>query len=195
MKIAPRQMLILFMVGAAGGLAGDQAHVAAGATRYLDDSLPTIWRSELWFPFAVGLGTVATADLRLRLAPPTRRFDLREATMAIASVLAIYAVTAVVTDEATGASVLLVTMLAALVAARFADGPQALVCGLAAAVAGPAIEIAVVKADVAVYGPNVDGLFGVAPWLPPLYFAFGVVAALLGEMAAAEPAARSAESG
>jgi hypothetical protein len=184
MKIAPREMLILFLVGAAGGLAGDQAHVASGATRYLDDSLPVIWRSELWFPVAVGLGTVSLADLRLRLAPARRGFDLREATMAIASVLAIYAATAVLTDEATGSSVLLVTMLAALVAARFADGGAALLCGLVAAVAGPAIEIAVVKADVSEYGANVDGLLGVAPWLPALYFAFGVVVALLAEMAA-----------
>ena len=29
-----------------------------------------------------------------------------------------------------------------------------------------------------------DALFGVAPWLPALYFAFGVVVALLGEIAA-----------
>ena len=28
-----------------------------------------------------------------------------------------------------------------------------------------------------------DTLFGVAPWLPALYFAFGVVVALLGEIA------------
>jgi hypothetical protein len=29
-----------------------------------------------------------------------------------------------------------------------------------------------------------DALFGVAPWLPALYFAFGVVVALLAEIAA-----------
>ncbi len=185
MRLGPRQILVLFAIGAVGGLAGDQAHVASGTTRYLDHSLPFVWRSEIWFPIAVGLGTVSLADLRLRLAPPTRAFDLREATLGIAAVLAIYATSAIVTDEAAGSSVLLVTMLAALVAARFADCWAALLCGTLAAVVGPAIEIAVVKADVAAYGASVEGLFGVALWLPSLYFAFGVVAAMLGEMAAA----------
>lgn len=186
MRLGPRQILVLFVIGALGGLAGDQAHVASGATHYIDHSLPFIWRSEIWFPVAVGLGTVSVADLRLRLAPPQAPFDLREAVVGIASVLAIYAITAIVTDEATGSSVLLVTMLAALVAARFADGWPALVCGAAAALFGPAIEIAVVKADIASYGSNVDGLFGVAPWLPMLYFSFGVVVARLAEMASGD---------
>jgi hypothetical protein len=34
------------------------------------------------------------------------------------------------------------------------------------------------------YAETCDQLFGVGPWLVPLYFAFGVVAALLGELAA-----------
>lgn len=183
MRIGLRSALVLFAVGALGGLAGDQAHVASGATRYIDHSLPFVWRSELWFPVAVGLGTVALADLRQRLAPALRGFDLREAVLAIASVLAIYAVTAVLTDEASGSAVLLVAMLAAVVAARFADGWPALACGLIAAIVGPALEIAVVKADIAAYGANVDDLFGVPLWLPALYFAFGVVVARLAEMA------------
>jgi hypothetical protein len=33
-------------------------------------------------------------------------------------------------------------------------------------------------------GDRFDALFGVAPWLPALYFAFGVVAALLAEIGA-----------
>jgi hypothetical protein len=34
------------------------------------------------------------------------------------------------------------------------------------------------------YADDSDALFGVAPWLPALYFAFGVVVALLAEIAA-----------
>ncbi|CAN5647365.1 hypothetical protein BH10ACT11_BH10ACT11_09480 [soil metagenome] len=185
MRLGPRQILVLFTIGALGGLAGDQAHVASGATRYLDHSLPFVWRSEIWFPVAVGLGTVSVADLRLRLAPARAPFDLRQAGEAIAAVLAIYAVTALVTDEATGSSVLLVTMLAALVSARYADGWPGLTCGLLAAIVGPVVEIVVVHNDIAEYGSNVDGLFGVAPWLPMLYFAFGVVVARLAEMSVA----------
>lgn len=34
------------------------------------------------------------------------------------------------------------------------------------------------------YNADSDGLFGVGTWLVPLYFAFGVVVAMLGEIAA-----------
>jgi hypothetical protein len=43
------------------------------------------------------------------------------------------------------------------------------------------VEIALAALDVARYADPIDTLAGVAPWLPALYFAFGVVAARLGE--------------
>ena len=49
----------------------------------------------------------------------------------------------------------------------------------AAAVLGPLAEIAVVAAGASSYSDPVDGLAGVAPWLPCLYFAAGAVAARL----------------
>ena len=60
-----------------------------------------------------------------------------------------------------------------------------------AAAVGPVVEIGIAAAGQFRYVPGSDGLFGVAPWLVPLYFAFGVVAALIGEIAAT--ARRSAE--
>lgn len=57
-------------------------------------------------------------------------------------------------------------------------------CGILAAVCGPAIEIAIAAAGHFRYADDSDALFGVAPWLIPLYFAFGIVAALIGEIAA-----------
>lgn len=47
----------------------------------------------------------------------------------------------------------------------------------------PAVVCAV-AIDVFRYDRGNDGLLGVAPWMIPLYFAFGVVAVLLGEIAA-----------
>jgi hypothetical protein len=58
------------------------------------------------------------------------------------------------------------------------------VCGALAAVVGPVVEIALVEVGVFRYSESCDQLFGVGPWPVPLYFAFGVVAALLGELAA-----------
>ena len=49
-------------------------------------------------------------------------------------------------------------------------------------VIGPAVEAVVSAAGLARYAEDSDALFGVAPWLPALYFAFGVVVALLAEI-------------
>jgi len=184
------QALTLFVVGAVGGLIGDAAHVQTGTTTYLSDAVPFVWESALWFPLAVGLATVATGDLRLRLGSvePWRGERLREAVTAIAAVLAIYAVSALVSDQPEGPGTTLVVMLAVICVARFASGPPALICGLAAAVLGPIVEIVLVDVDAARYGLDSDGLFGVALWLPALYFAFGAVVSRLTELLVAEPA-------
>ena len=185
------QALALFAAGAIGGLIGDAAHVQTGTTTYLSDAFPFVWESALWFPILVGLATVLTGDLRLRLGPvaPWQGDRWREAAMAIASVLAIYAVSALVSDQPEGAGTTLVVMLAVVCAARFASGLPALICGLAAAIVGPIAEIVLVDVDAARYGVDADGLFGVALWLPALYFAFGVVVSRLTELMVAEPAA------
>jgi len=179
----------LFLLGAIGGLLGDAAHVETATTTYLSHGVPFIWRSALWFPIAVGLGTVATADVRLRIAAVdlwSGHERVREATAAIATVLALYALTAVLHDQPEGAATTLVAMLAALAATRFASGRAAVACGLAAAVVGPVAEIVLVKAGVAAYARSCDGLFGVALWLPALYFTFGVVVSRLTELIASE---------
>jgi hypothetical protein len=173
---------MLFGIGAAGGLVGDACHVAAGTTVYLDESLPFIWKSQLWFPVAVGLATVAAGDLRLRLGPARPEGETGEAVAAVAAVLGIYALTAVVTGEDPLAASVLIWALAILVAVRFGAGRAALACGLAAAFIGPLAEIVVVETELARYSPKADGLLGVAEWLPALYFAFGIAVSRLAEL-------------
>lgn len=194
MRLSPKTAAGLFVIGALGGLLGDAAHVQTGTTTYLSDAVPFLWESALWFPLAVGLGTVAVGELRSRLSPPPTSVPapaeggpLREAAAAVAAVLAIYAITALVSDRPEGAGTTLIVMLAALTAVRFASGGAAVLCGIAAALAGPAAEIVVVELDLAAYGADADGLAGVALWLPALYFAFGVVVSRLVELAATSP--------
>jgi hypothetical protein len=177
--------LALFAVGAAGGLIGDAAHVQTATTTYLDDSVPFIWESALWFPVLVGLATAVTGELRLRLGAPRPGFDGRVAIAAIAAVLAIYATTALISDRPEGPATTLVVMLAVLVACWLGGGLPALTCGAAAAVVGPLAEIVIVELEWARYAETADGLLGVALWLPALYFAFGYVAARLAEFAVA----------
>ena len=184
MRLRCRGALALFAIGAVGGLVGDACHVASGTTTYLDDSLPFIWKSQLWFPLAVGLATVATGELRLRLGAARPGRNPVEAAAAIASVIALYALTAVVTGEESLAATVLIWALALVIAARFGGGMPALACAVSAAILGPLAEILVVEAELARYSPSADGLIGVAEWLPALYFAFGIVAARLAELLA-----------
>ncbi len=182
MRLKGSELALLFAVGAVGGLVGDAGHVQAGTTTYLDDSVPFVWESALWFPILVGLATASTGELRLWLGPPRPGFDLRIAVGGIAAVLAIYAVTALVFDQPEGPATTLVLMLAILVAAWLADGWPAIVCGLLAAVIGPIAEMLIVELELSRYAESADSLFGVPLWLPALYLAFGVVAARLAEL-------------
>lgn len=184
MRLGSRGALALFVIGAVGGLVGDACHVASGTTTYLDETFPFIWKSQLWFPLAVGLATVTTGELRLRLGPARPGQDPVEAAAAIASVIALYALTAVVTGEDPLTATVLIWTLALVIAARFGGGMPALACAVSAAILGPLAEILVVEAELARYSPAADGLIGVAEWLPALYFAFGIVAARLAELLA-----------
>ena len=188
LRLRPGELLLLFAIGAAGGLIGDAGHVQSGTTVYLDDATPFIWKSALWFPLLVGLATASVGELRLWLGSPRPGFDLRIGIGGIAAVLAIYAITALVHDAAELPATALVVMLAALVTCWLADGWAAIICGLAAAVLGPIAEILIVELELARYSPYADSLFGVPPWLPALYFAFGIVAARLAELLVARRA-------
>ncbi|HYI35189.1 MAG TPA: hypothetical protein VEX39_01170 [Thermoleophilaceae bacterium] len=162
------------------GLAGDACHVAAGTTRYEWDGVPAIWRSAIWFPVALAGSVLAAAWLSERAGTSAVRERTRaDAVAGAAVVLALYAVTALLNDTPTTVSVVLVGAIAVAVWAWWDPSPGALVVATAAAVMGPLAEIAVVAAGASTYGEGVDGLAGVAPWLPCLYFAAGAVAARL----------------
>lgn len=182
MRLQPKELLALFAIGAAGGLIGDAGHVQTRTTAYLDDSLPFVWESALWFPLAVGLATATLGELRLRLGPARPGGDARLGIAAVAAVLALYALTALVHDQPELPATVLVAGLAILTGFWLDGGAPALICAALAAVVGPAVEAAVVAADLAEYAPTADGLAGVATWLPALYFAFGYAAARLAEL-------------
>ena len=189
MRLSAKSLLILCAIGAGCGLIGDHAAVDSGATRYLDaGGAPFVWDSPIFFPVMVGLATAAIGELRLHLAPP-RPGDAWEGLAAVASVLAIYLLTSLLSDESTSATTAFIACLTVLVLVRFGDGRPAIVCGAIAAVLGPLVEIVEHQAGIFEYTENVDDLIGVGPWLVPLYFAFGVVCARLGEILAAREGA------
>ncbi|KWX68858.1 hypothetical protein [Mycobacterium sp. NAZ190054] len=184
MRLRIMEAVALFLLGAAAALLGDHSHVVTGTTVYYTDTVPFLWSSPLWFPVLVGSATVALAELRLHLPAPRTDVTARQALAGIAAVVGMYVTTALVHAEAVVPVTALICAAAVITWCVLGDGPGA-GCGAAIAVIGPAVEIALVRLGVFAYHPDSDELFGVAPFLVPLYFAFGVVAALLGELVVA----------
>ena len=182
-------------LGFAVGLAGDACHVTSGTTHYEWDGVPAIWRSAVWFPLLVAGAVVGAAWISERQSarlPPVRQRARGDVIAGAAAVLALYALTAALKGEPTTVSVILTGSIAVAIWRWWDPSPGALVVGLAAAVAGPLVEIGVVAAGAAGYAEDSDGLAGVAPWLPCLYFAAGAVASRLWRAVAGTPIARPA---
>jgi hypothetical protein len=160
-------------------LAGDATHVASGTTRYEWSGVPTIWRSAIWFPVLVagGVLTLAASGRRMSERLPAARLRSRtDVIPAAGAVLALYALTAVLRGEPTTVSVILTAAIAVVIWSLWDPSPGAVLAGAVAAIAGPLAEIAIVAIGAAEYASDSDGLAGVAPWLPCLYFAAGAVA-------------------
>lgn len=166
---------IIFALGATASLLGDAAHVAAGTTRYLWD-LPAIGRSAFWFPLAVGSAVAAAAWAGRQFGLPARAHPRIDAVPAVAAVVGLYALTAVLRGTPDTASVTLCGAVALCIWWWWDPSPRALAVASSAAIVGPAAEIAVMASGAAEYAADSDALFGVAPWLPWLYFAAGAVA-------------------
>jgi hypothetical protein len=173
------KIIAIIVLGALIGLAGDACHVASGTTHYEWDGVPTVWRSAIWFPVLLASGVLALALSGRALAgrfPPARHRTRADVLPAAAAVLALYALTAVLKGEPTTVSVVLTAAIAVVIWGVWDPSPGAALGGAIAAVAGPLAEIGIVAIGAAEYAPDVDGLGGVAPWLPALYFAAGAVA-------------------
>lgn len=182
MRLSWRAVALLFAVGAAGGLIGDAGHVQSGTTTYLMTGVPFIWESAIWFVFGVGLGTVALAEIRLRIAPARTDGDISDGVGAIAVVIGIYALTSLTKGEPLLASTVVIWVLAAIAWHVSGDGKVAAICGALAALVGTTVEIIITQAEVSEYFDALNGFFGVPPWLPALYFAFGVAVSRLAEL-------------
>ena len=186
----PATAMAIAALGAAVGLAGDACHVATHTTRYLWPEIPTVGRSAVWFPALLAGGLVGGAWLAKRAhATPARRHGRAGAVVAATLVLALYALTAALRDQPTAVSVALTGALAVAVWAWWDPSRGAFAVAIVAAIAGPVAEIAIVATGASEYREGSDGLAGVAPWLPCLYFAAGAVTSGLWSAVARDGAA------
>ena len=182
MKLSLPAAVFLFVLGAVAALVADHSHIVTGTTEYLSDAVPFVWSSPIWFPILVGAATVSIAELRLHLPTPRTSVTARQGLAGVVAVVGIYVTTALVhTAPAVPANVLIYSLVA-ITWCALGDRYGAL-CGAIAAVVGPVAEAVIAAAGLARYAEDSDALFGVAPWLPALYFAFGVVVSLLAEIA------------
>jgi hypothetical protein len=194
-----RTAAIVFALGFAISLAGDATHVASGTTVYDWHGLPTLWKSVLWFPFAVAFAVLGAAWAAERLGPPpVHRRGPADALVGSGLVLALYALTAALHGQPPTVSVILTAGIAVAIWAWWDPSRRAFCTAVLAAVLGPLAEVGIVEAGGAHYAASADGLLGVGEWLPCLYFAAGAVAsglwpAFSGARASA-PSARAARA-
>lgn len=196
MKLSLPQVAFLLLLGAVASLVGDHSHVVTGTTEYSTDAVPFVWSNPIWFPLLVAVATVSIAELRLRLPAPRTSVTAQQGLAGVAAVVGTYIVTALVHGAPPVPSTMLIVVLAVITWCALGDGPGA-VCGALAAIGGPITEIALAQSGVFSYADDSNSLFGVALWLVPLYFSFGVVVALLAEIAAKyrQPSLRSPRPG
>lgn len=183
MKLRWPDVVALFLLGAVAALVGDHSHVVTGTTVYYTNAVPYIWSSPIWFPAMVGAAAVSLAELRLHLPAPRTNVTARQCLGGVVAVVGTYVVTALVHSGPVVPVTALIAALAVVTWCVLGDTPS-VVCGVLAAVIGPIVEIILVEVGVFAYHADSSHLFGVAMFLVPLYFAFGVVAASLGEFAA-----------
>ena len=182
-KLRFPEAALLFLLGGVAALIGDHSHVVTATTEYYTDAVPFVWSSPFWFPLLVGGASVSLAELRLHLPAPRTSVTVRQGVAGAAVVVGMYVTTALVHGAPIVPATALVCVAAVVTWCALGDGAGA-ICGAVAAIVGPVVEIGLVATGVFAYTDGSDGLFGVGPWLVPLYFAFGVVVALLGELAA-----------
>ena len=172
MSSTARCFWFVFLCGATLAPIGDHFHVARGVTRYHTDFGP-IWfgNSPLWFVVLVASFLAAVAVLQGLAARARGPGSSARVFLSPLWVAALYLTTSFYPWRDGGSLELL--MSAAAVATWWAldRSARGLAFGVAAAVFATAFEWLLVQLGVFEYLPGSDELFGVAPWLLPLYFA------------------------
>ena len=195
MRLKPTELCVLFAIGAAGGLVGEAALLGAGTPRYLGDTMPFVWESQLRFPLLVELATASRGELRLSSRPG----PLRISTRGWASPLSQRCSPCTRSPRSSTTS----PTGAVEYSGHHARAPDRLLarrrggvlCGVVAAFVGPLAEVVIVELELARFAEAAYSLFGVALWLPALDLAFGVVAARLADLLVSARPSSATKSG
>ncbi len=180
-RSATRCFAFVWLCGAIIAPSGDHHHVTRGVTEYLTTFGP-VWlgRSPLWFMLLVAgfMATLAVLQGRASTRPNRDRGDA--AYLSPLFILGLYLTTSVYPLREGGSLEALITVAAVLLYLVFDRTKVGLLFGLAVAIGSTAAEWGLVQLGVFRYLPESDELFGVAPWLLPLYFAASVCVGAIG---------------
>lgn len=167
---------------------GDHYHVAQGVTEYFTDFGP-IWlgNSPLWFVLLVASSLALLTVFQGVLAVPRgrRRSDWTFASPLL--ILGLYLLTSFYPWREGGSLEALLTLVAIVSYLRLDRTRFGLVVGLVVAIGASFVEWTLVQFEVFRYLPESDEMFGVAPWLLPLYFTTSVVAGSIGRRMICRP--------
>ena len=179
---AARCFGFVWLCGATIAPIGDHYHVAQGVTEYFTDFGP-IWlgNSPLWFVLLVATFMAGLAIVQGRLAPRSTR-QASDA-LVFASpllVLGLYLATSFYPHREGGSLEAIVSVAALLIFLVYDRSLFGLAIGVLVAIGATATEWLLVQVGVFRYLPESDELFGVAPWLLPLYLAASICVGAVG---------------
>jgi phosphatidylglycerophosphate synthase len=164
---------------------------------YLVHAGPHIGEAPLWFLAMIIAGLLVAAGLRARVVrwfpEPAPQFQTADAVGAACAVLLIYLATSLLRNvDLLWATA--VIYAAALLSWSVLDRTRAGFClGLLVSLAAGA-EMLSVRLGLIGYAEGINVLFGVAPWLPGLYFAIGVAVNVVEGAIARSPGAKAGEA-
>ncbi len=188
MKSLKKNVLILFSLGFFLGPIGDFCHVVAKTTGYPQGIFGIyFFRIPFWVPFLFGLATLAIGLSHPRLdrllgKPPVRpgMKNWTKVGTGILLFLSLYGISGFMPWKTGGINDLVLAGLGLFLWWEYDRSWQGIVLGILTAIAGTCVEIALVHLGAFFYLPPKNNLFGVASWLPWLYFAASVTVGNLG---------------
>lgn len=184
MRSTGRCFGFVFLCAATIAPLGDHFHVARGVTEYLTDFGPLwIGNSPLWFVLLVAGFLSGLAVAHGRWVVPSgheRRVSDARLFLSPLAVLALYLATSFYPLREGGSLEAIITAGAGVIWLAIDRSRVGLWSAIAVALVATATEWGLVQLGVFRYLPGSDELFGVAPWLLPLYFAAAVAVSTVG---------------
>lgn len=188
-----KKVLIIFAVGFILGPIGDYSHVMTQTTAYPGGDGPYFFGLPFWVPFLFGCAALAVGlshpAFDKRIGPRQDRPGTKSIGRVMGGLLIFlgaYCLSGFLPVDKGLHNDLLLALIAIATWAILDWTWQGIVLGTLTAIAGTLTEIILVHLKIFSYLPGRNNLFGVASWLPWLYFTASVTVGNLGRFLSRE---------